>query len=152
MVARCKAIGFNMFSFQPAAHIGDERRWKEDYRSLEPDKVWELIEAGAGARLPFRVFQVGDERCNRTAWGFFLGDRWYSLLDDEDPKDLGCVMPTSPTWVGCTSTRRGTCSSYAWLAWPLLIPSSCRWRSAGSVGPSGEWEGHERCCGNGSFP
>jgi hypothetical protein len=34
------------------------------------------------------VFEVGDERCNRTAWGFFLDDRWYSVLDDEDPRDL----------------------------------------------------------------
>jgi len=88
VVARCKAMGFNMFSFQPAAHIGDERRWKEDYRALTADEVWGQIEEGAGCHLPYRVFQVGDERCNRTAWGFFLGDRWHSLLDEGDPKDM----------------------------------------------------------------
>jgi hypothetical protein len=88
VISRCKAIGFNMFSFQPAAHIGDERRWKEDYRSLEPDDVWGNIERGAGSTLPFRVFQVGDERCNRTAWGFYLGERWHSILDEKDPLDM----------------------------------------------------------------
>jgi hypothetical protein len=88
VIERCKDAGFNLFSFQPAAYVGDQRRWKEDYRSLGPDEVWTQIEAGAGSRLPYRVFQVGDERCNRTAWGFYLDDRWYSVLDDEDPRDL----------------------------------------------------------------
>lgn len=88
VIERGKDTGFNLFSFQPAAYVGDQRRWKEDYRSLGPDEVWAQIEAGAGSRLPYRVFQVGDERCNRTAWGFFLDDRWYSVLDDEDPRDL----------------------------------------------------------------
>ena len=88
VIARCKSMGFNMFSFQPAAHVGDERRWTEDYNSLAPDEVWQRIEEGAGTRLPYKVFQVGDERCNRTAWGFYLGDRWYSVLDDRDPKDM----------------------------------------------------------------
>jgi hypothetical protein len=88
VVARCKAMGFNMFSFQPAAHVGDERRWKQDYRALTPDEVWGRIEEGAGSHLPYRVFQVGDERCNRTAWGFFLGERWHSLLDEKDPRDM----------------------------------------------------------------
>ena len=88
VIERCKNAGFNLFSFQPAAYVGDQRRWKEDYRSLGADEVWAQIEAGAGSRLPYRVFQVGDERCNRTAWGFFLDHRWHSVLDDEDPRDL----------------------------------------------------------------
>lgn len=88
VIARCHAMGFNMFSFQPAALIGDDRRWKEDYRSLAPDEVWSRMEEGVGARLPYRIFQVGDERCNRTAWGFYLGPHWYSVLDEHDPKDI----------------------------------------------------------------
>lgn len=88
VIERCRAMGFNMFSFQPAAYVGDERRWKEDFRSLDPDRVWTRIEEGAGGRLPHRIFQVGDERCNRTAWGFYLGDRWHSVLDDSDPADM----------------------------------------------------------------
>ncbi len=88
VVAAARSMGFAMLSFQPAAHIGDERRWKEDYRALEPDSVWGRIEEGARARLPHTVLQVGDDRCNRTAWGFYVGDRWHSLLDDRDPRDL----------------------------------------------------------------
>lgn len=34
------------------------------------------------------MFQVGDERCNRTAYGFYVGERWYPVLDDENPVDL----------------------------------------------------------------
>lgn len=88
VVRRCRSMGFGMFSFQPAAHVGDERRWRADYRTLDPDRVWERIEEGAGARLPFRLFQLGDERCNRSAFGFYVGDRWYSVLADTDPADL----------------------------------------------------------------
>lgn len=88
VVAAGRTMGFDMFSFQPAAYIGDERRWKEDYRSLDADAVWARIEQGAGTRLPYGVLQVGDDRCNRTAWGFYVGDRWHSLLDDTDRRDL----------------------------------------------------------------
>jgi hypothetical protein len=51
-------------------------------------KMWALIEQGAGTRLPWEVLQVGDARCNRTSWGFYVGERWHSLLDDTDPRDL----------------------------------------------------------------
>ena len=88
VIARNRRAGFGMFSFQPAAHVGDERRWKENYRSLDPDAVWALIEEGAGSRLPYHLFEVGDTRCNRTAWGFYVGDRWHSVLDENDPRDL----------------------------------------------------------------
>lgn len=77
-----------MFSFQPAAFVGDERRWRERDGELTADRVWEQIEAGADTRLPFRVFQHGDERCNRTTYGFYVGDRYHPILDDLDPADL----------------------------------------------------------------
>jgi hypothetical protein len=88
VISRCHAMGFNMFSFQPAAHVGDERRWTEEYKALDPDAVWQRIEEGSGSRLPYHLFEVGDTRCNRTAWGFYLEDRWYSILDDTDPRDI----------------------------------------------------------------
>ncbi|MGH9171829.1 MAG: radical SAM protein [Acidimicrobiales bacterium] len=88
VVRDCHALGFNMFSFQPAAFIGDQRRWTEDYRCLDADNIWRKIEEGAGARLPYEVFQTGDVRCNRAAFGVYLADRWYPLLDDGDPRDL----------------------------------------------------------------
>ncbi len=88
IIERTHALGYGMFSFQPAAYVGDARRWREDYASLEPDQVWARIEQGAGSRLPYEVLQVGDTRCNRTAWGFYVGDSWISFFDDEDPRDL----------------------------------------------------------------
>jgi hypothetical protein len=88
VIRDCRHMGFRMFAFQPAALVGDERRWKEDYRALTADKVWAEIERGAGARLPWQVIQVGDARCNRTAWGLQVGDRWIPVLDDRVPADL----------------------------------------------------------------
>ncbi len=88
VVSSCRDMGFQMFSFQPAAHVGNRTRWKHDYRDLDPDEVWARIEKGAGAPLGWDVLQVGDTRCNRTAWGFYVGDRWHPLLDGGDPRDL----------------------------------------------------------------
>jgi hypothetical protein len=88
VIRDCRHMGFRMFAFQPAALVGDERRWKEDYRALTAEAVWAEIERGAGARLPWQVIQVGDARCNRTAWGLQVGDRWIPVLDDRVPADL----------------------------------------------------------------
>ncbi len=88
VIRAARGLGYGMFSFQPAAFVGDERRWRDDYENLEADRVWSMIELGAGARLPYEVLQVGDTRCNRTAWGFYVGERWFSFFNDEDPKDL----------------------------------------------------------------
>ena len=88
VVTSAVSMGFNMLSFQPAAFIGDRRRWSEDYKALEADAVWSRIEEGAGGALPHGVLQVGDERCNRTAFGFYVGPRWHPLLDAGDPRDL----------------------------------------------------------------
>jgi hypothetical protein len=88
VIDACKHMGFKMFSFQPAAYIGNPARWKGNYRSIEADVVWARVEEGAGARLPWQLVQVGDDRCNRAAWGFYVGDRWHSLGDDKDPRDL----------------------------------------------------------------
>ncbi|MBV7697461.1 radical SAM domain-containing protein [Streptomyces sp. TRM70350] len=82
------AACYGMFSFQPAAFIGDERRWKEQYRAATPDAVWAEIERGAGTRLDHNVFHNGDVRCNRTAYGFYAGGRWFPFLDGDDPRDL----------------------------------------------------------------
>lgn len=83
-------MGFGMLSFQPAAHVGDGRRWHGDYRGAEvgPDAVWAEIERGVGARLDHRVFENGDVRCNRTAYGFVVGSRWHPVLDGDVPADL----------------------------------------------------------------
>ncbi len=88
VVRSCRDTGFGLFSFQPAAFVGDERRWHEGYRDPSGDDVWAEVEKGAGTRLPFRALQIGDERCNRTTYGFYVGARYYPILDDEDPADL----------------------------------------------------------------
>ena len=88
VIRECKHYGFGLFSFQPAAFVGNEQRWKENYRQTTGDAVWEQIEQGAGTRLPFRAFQHGDERCNRTTYGFFCDDRYFPVIDDLDPIDL----------------------------------------------------------------
>lgn len=88
VVRDCRAMGYGMFSFQPAAFVGDDRRWHEDYQNLTGDQVWAQIEAGVGTRLDFHVFEHGDVRCNRVAYGFWAGDRWYPFLDGGDPADL----------------------------------------------------------------
>ena len=88
VVRDCRDMGFRMFSFQPAAFIGNTSRWKDDYEELTSERVWEEVERGAGAHLPWNVFQIGDERCNRTAYGVYVGNRYAALLDDREPRDL----------------------------------------------------------------
>ena len=80
--------GYNMFSFQPAAFVGNDKRWKEDYSRLDPDNIWALMEKGAGAELDYKVLQTGDERCNRTAFGFYVYDKWLPVLSSKDPRDI----------------------------------------------------------------
>jgi hypothetical protein len=88
VVRDCRHMGYGMFSFQPAAFVGDERRWHEEYRDVTGDQVWAEIERGVGTTLDYRVFEHGDTRCNRAAYGFWAGDRWHPVLDRDDPRDL----------------------------------------------------------------
>ncbi|MFY9915531.1 MAG: radical SAM domain-containing protein [Nocardioidaceae bacterium] len=88
VIRTCHGYGYGLFSFQPAAFVGDDRRWHESYGDTTGDDVWAEIEKGVGTRLPFRALQIGDERCNRTSYGFYLGPRWHPILDDRDPADL----------------------------------------------------------------
>lgn len=92
VLRECRDHGFRMFSFQPAAFVGNRARWKDDYGQLDPDAVWAEIERGIGARLHFRALQIGDERCNRTAYGFLVGDRYVPLLDEDDPRDEAALV------------------------------------------------------------
>ena len=87
VVRASKALGFRILSFQPAAAVGNPARWKEDYRAVTIDAVWREMERGAGTRLVWRHLQVGDARCNRTAFGLRVGDRWHPAVTD-DPRDL----------------------------------------------------------------
>jgi hypothetical protein len=88
VVRACMGMGFGMLSFQPAAYVGNPSRWREDFHAVSIDAVWAELERGAGARLPWRHLQMGDERCNRSAYGVLAGGRWTALLDDRDARDL----------------------------------------------------------------
>lgn len=88
VIRDCRDYGFRMFSFQPAAFLGNTARWKDDYRAFDDDQVWQQIEAGARRPLPHDAFQMGDVRCNRTVHGAFVGERYVPLIDVADPRDL----------------------------------------------------------------
>ncbi|MEO8697293.1 MAG: radical SAM domain-containing protein, partial [Acidimicrobiales bacterium] len=88
VIIASRALGFRMFSFQPAAYLGNERRWRDGYRALTDDDVWAQVQLGAGTRLPFEAIAVGDLRCNRTTWGIYVGERYIPLLDDGVADDL----------------------------------------------------------------
>ncbi|MGI8780921.1 MAG: radical SAM domain-containing protein, partial [Solirubrobacteraceae bacterium] len=83
----CAGMRFGMMSFQPAAYVGNPRRWKEDFRAVTIDDVWAEIERGIGTRLPWAHLQMGDARCNRSAYGILAGGRWTPILDDRDERD-----------------------------------------------------------------
>jgi len=87
VLADCRDMGFRMFSFQPAAYVGNTNRWKDSYRDFSGEEVWAELERGLGARLPYKVLQIGDERCNRTAYGALVGERWVPILDDRVAAD-----------------------------------------------------------------
>jgi hypothetical protein len=88
VVRACVDMGYGMLSFQPAAFVGNPARWREDFHAVTMDSVWSEIERGAGTRLPWRHLQMGDERCNRSAYGVWAAGAWTALLDDTDPRDL----------------------------------------------------------------
>jgi len=101
---------YDMLSFQPAAYIGDDRRWSEDFEEITIDAVWSRIEAGAGQPIPWQGTHFGDTRCNRTAVALSTGTGLAALLDPDDPRDLaardrllknyGCMyFGGTPAWI-----------------------------------------------------
>lgn len=118
---------FDMLSFQPAAYIGDDRRWGEDFTDVTIDAVWDRIEAGAGQPIPWQGTQFGDVRCNRTAVVLRAGDKMAPLLDPADDKDIaardrllarfgGMYFGGTPPWALAIKVTR------ALLANPVEVP------------------------------
>ncbi|MGI8412539.1 MAG: radical SAM domain-containing protein [Solirubrobacteraceae bacterium] len=150
VVRECRGMGFGMLSFQPAAYVGNPRRWREDFHAVSIDSVWREIERGAGTRLPWSHLQMGDERCNRSAYGVLVGDRWTALLDDREPRDLrvrdaflsafGGMDFDRPRWALAIATARVLAGD------PRLIGVGTGWarRFVRRVGPLALLRGHPR--------
>lgn len=133
VVGVCRELGYRMNSFQPAAYVGDQRRWDDGYRQLDDDAVWGEVEAGVGRSLPYGGLQVGDLRCNRTTWGAWAGDTYVPVLEDDDPHDLAGrdaflrALPASllddPDWVRVVRVVRSL------TAHPRDVPTLLAWGS-----------------------
>lgn len=125
-------MGFRMFSFQPAAYIGNESRWRDDLRAFGADEVWRRIEQGAGARLHAGAEQVGDARCNRTAHGLLAGERYVTLLREDDPRDARALEDFLVAFGGMDfdDPRRGLVGARAARAiarHPVVLRSGTAW-------------------------
>ena len=137
-------MGYSMLSFQPAAFVGDDRRWREGFREVTPDAVWDAIEAGAGTRLPHAAVQMGDPRCNRTAYGLLVGERWVPLLDDASAVDVaardaffahlgGAVLGGIPEWRAGVKVTRAALSHPRALGIGMRYAARLVRRSGGPV-------------------
>lgn len=109
VIRSCRFQGWSLMSHQPAAFVGDSHRWAQNFRGIDADEVWKKIEVrgetiilvaqaqsfrvlhfsqeGVGRSLPFSVMQMGDSRCNRSVWGFWVGDVYHPFLE-ESVEDL----------------------------------------------------------------
>jgi hypothetical protein len=92
VIRACRDMGFRMMSFQPAAFVGNEARWKEDFRAFSTAEVWARVQEGAGGRLHADALHIGDPRCNRTAYGAYVGERYVPLLDEDSPADAAALQ------------------------------------------------------------
>jgi hypothetical protein len=143
VVATCRAQGWRMFSFQPAAYVGNERRWQTGFRTIDDDAVWSAIESGVGRSLPYRVLQFGDLRCNRVSWGAFVGSRYVPVFEEDDQADFamrdaflaampGGFLPETNAWINTVRALRVS------LRRPSLVVMAASWgrrfvRRAGGI-------------------
>ncbi|MFT7598447.1 MAG: hypothetical protein ACI8TP_001368 [Acidimicrobiales bacterium] len=150
VIRASKHDGWRMFSFQPAAYIGNEGRWQDDYRELTSDVVWDEVQAGAGTKLTYGAMQFGDTRCNRVSWGAYLGDEFVPLLDDTEPRDHEVVDSFMTAFPGNFALRdRGESVvrfARSVTAHPRVVPDVARWahrfatRGGGVLQPW--WQAH----------
>ncbi|MDQ2894272.1 MAG: radical SAM domain-containing protein, partial [Actinomycetota bacterium] len=146
----CLPMGYGMLSFQPAARVGNPSRWRESYEAVTIDAVWRELERGVGRRLPWRHLQMGDERCNRAAYGLMVGTRWIPLLDDRDPRDLAVRDVFLDRFGGMDFERPlaqviTACARVA-AHHPAVMPAAVRWagRLARRIGLRGVRSGRPR--------
>jgi len=97
-------MGFGMMSFQPAAYVGNPKRWREDFHAVSIDSVWREIERGAGTRLPWGHLQMGDERAVTARPTAF------------SPATTGHRFWTISTGVTCSRVTRSWTRAGAWTS------------------------------------
>ena len=150
VVRACLPLGFGMLSFQPAAFVGNPRRWREDFHEVSIDSVWAEVERGVGTRLPWRHLQMGDPRCNRSAYGVLAGGRWTPLLDDRDPRELRARDAFLDAFGGMDFDRPpailAVAIARAVARRPRILPAAVRWsaRFARRAGPARLLRGRPR--------
>ena len=132
MTRACLGMRWGMLSFQPAAFVGNPSRWKEDFAAVTMDDVWGEIERGVGTRLPWEHLQMGDPRCNRSAYGVLAGGRWTPLLDDRDRATCASATASSITSAGWTSSDPRSRSPWRWRA---SSPAGPPWSPRRPAGP-----------------
>ncbi|MBW3578039.1 MAG: radical SAM protein [Actinobacteria bacterium] len=131
VVRVCRDLGYRMCSFQPAAEVGDRRRWDGSYAALTDDRVWAEIERGVGRHLPHRVLEVGDPRCNRVTWGLWSAGHYVPVAEDDHPGDLAArdaffrVLPGNLLFASRPRTVARV--ARAMFAHPRDIPVALRW-------------------------
>ena len=131
VVAACATQGWRLFSFQPAAYIGNEHRWREGYRELTSDLVWSEVERGAGSRLPYDALHVGDTRCTRSTWGAWVGDSYVPAVDDRNQRDrdfVALMLEAFPgNMIGSSKLTAVTRIVRSVAASPRVVPESLAW-------------------------
>ena len=94
--------------------------------------MWAQIEAGAGTRIDYRVLEHGDVRCNRTAYGTFVGEQWHPLLDGDDRRDLRvrdrffAYLGATP-FTGTPPAQLAAQLLRAYVAHPTIVSGSIGW-------------------------
>ena len=88
VVTSVRHMGYSLMSFQPAARVGDPRRWDANDDAVSIDEVWNHIETGMGQPVAWQALQFGDSRCNRSAFGLIVDGTWVPLLDPTVAADL----------------------------------------------------------------
>ncbi len=131
VISNCWDQGWRMFSFQPAAYIGNENRWREGFRELTSDIVWSEVEAGVGARLPYEALHVGDTRCTRSTWGAWVGDDFVPIVDDRDDADrefVATALEAFPgNFIGQDPLTAGVRMARSAAVTPAVVPQAARW-------------------------
>ena len=136
VVSHCRDQGWRLFSFQPAAYVGNPTRWKTDYRSVTSSAVWSEVERGAnsvlpGGRLPYEGLRFGDLRCNRVTWGAYCDGRYVPIVDDKLPADMEAATKALAAFPGSMVLQNKVAGSVriarSIAATPSVVPTAARW-------------------------